>query len=217
MGFLSNILCKVFGIGCPPSPPPVPPQPPVPPVNVVPFQAIEGRVVLDVQGLAKIPLSRNRDDFVLGVLYWETDGRPDASVPILGIHIRGTSQSDAGFILRWSPNLRHDQLVYAEHGEDEPELFVGGGHNFHNRVPVGDGLWTIMWDRDRIQVQSPKGVQVLTARIPGSIGFGRFSTELWDRRVNRYHLWKGFEAALHGTTAKLVSWAGKTGNLVRVE
>lgn len=217
MKFLARLIRRLLGLDPKPpvaDPPELPPGPPAPPpLPPAPHQLVEGRVVIDVQGLGKLPFSAQRDDFVLAVLTWETEG-VDATVPVLGIHVRGTDIERRGFILRWSPNLLHDRQVYLQHGEEKPELFLGSGQNYHHRHVAGDGEWTITWSRNGITVVSPLGgVQSLSAKVPGSIGFGRIVTELWERRVNRYHLWKGFEASIHGVTVRLVSWSGRTGQL----
>lgn len=195
---------------------PSPSATPGPDVQVRQF--VRGRAILDVEGLADVEkrLGKGRDDLVLAVLTWETTGE-DRTKPILGIHIRGRAKPEdkPGFLLRWSPNLDHDHEVYDRFKEHRPDLFAGGGQNYHLRKPYGsDGQWIIVWTDHEIRVTAPSGeMQRLPLRCPKSAGFGRLVTELWPRPrrgESRYHLWAGFEA---GARVRVLEWTGEAGEL----
>lgn len=177
---------------------------------IVPGQALEGRAEFQVTGLSRLPFG-TEDDFVLFVMEWEALGK---HTPILGVHVRGKSFQDAGALIRWGANPGHDREVFAEHGDQRPDLYCGHGMNYHNRVgPISDGLWAVEWDARAIRIILPGGK---TFGMPlenpegksleGTMGFGGFRTRLKERRDEPYLLWRKFAASEHGVEVKLAGW-----------
>lgn len=217
MKVLKRILRWILGGRDEPAPGPGPePEPaPIP----LPFQCTFGRAVFQVVGLNALPLSSVSDDFVLFCLMWEPlFGEPDPTVPVLGVHVRGTSAASRGFLTRWMPNAVRDRRVYDANHDAPPTAYFGGGQNYHNRKPCKDGLWVVEWRPGSIDVVSPDGyTQRMVAKVNGSVGFGNWTSVLWPRDMKRYHLWSGFEAKKHGVFVSLVDWQGTPGELVRIK
>lgn len=209
---------------CAPCGTPVPgnvtPTPTPPPLT--PFQAIEGKALVRCKGIDSLPLSPVRDYVVCASFTWEMSGS-DKSLPLVELSVRGTSPvpcasrpcgTSAGLVVRMTGNPKHDA------GEPDEGQHCGGGVNYHRRLAIGalgaDGGFDVelVWDPRGLHASTAiDSIFIPSARVPGSLGLGRFLVGAPFRHGERGFGWDELSINRFGGSAELLEYQGIPGDV----